>query len=206
MLVGPSREPLSEGVTVNSQNRWKIATLIAAIVAAMGWASAPASSHVAGWAHNWTEHIKPRADARYYTKTASNTRYYTKDQSNSRYASKNVVPWGETISGVWSASAPTGSYGLASITFQPRLPSTEITRHFLPDGFEETADCPGIGQAAPGHLCVYTGWSYNMAFNSFRYPTSSGEGVLIQGTVLYLTSSHAEGNARGTWTATAPLP
>ena len=56
-------------------NRWKIATVACALVAAMGWTVTPASSHVAGWAHNWSEHIKPRTDQRYYTKAASNARY-----------------------------------------------------------------------------------------------------------------------------------
>jgi hypothetical protein len=214
MLVGPSREPLSEGVTVNSQNRWKIATIIAAIVAAMGWASAPASSHVAGWAHNWTEHIKPRADARYYpkaasdlryfTRTAADDRYYTKAQSESRYA-KSFVPFGGTISGVWSVSAPSGSLGLASITFHPKLPTT-VTPHFLPDGFTGTAECPGFREATPGHLCVYEGDSFNMTFDNFRSPTSGAIGaVLLEGTVLTMTSAHAQGNARGTWTVRAPL-
>lgn len=199
---------------MNSQNLWKVATLIAAIVAALGWASAPASSHVAGWAHNWTEHIKPRADARYYTKTASNARYYTKTASNdlyytkaqseSRYA-KSFMPFGGTTSGVWSVSAGNGSLGLASITFHPKLPAT-VEPHFLADGFVGTPECPGFRQAAPGHLCVYEGDNYNMTFDNFRSPTSSALGVvMLEGTVITLTSSNIQGNARGTWTVTAPL-
>lgn len=198
---------------MHSQNRWKIATLIAVIVAAFGWASAPASSHVGGWAHNWTEHIKPRTDARYFTKaasdgrywtkTASDERYYTKAQTESRYA-KTFVPWGGTVSGVWSVSAPNGSLGLASITFHPKLPTT-VEAHFLPDGFVGTAECPGFREAAPGHLCVYEGDNYNMTFNNFRTPTSGGFGVLLEGTVMTMTSAHAQGNARGTWTVTAPF-
>jgi hypothetical protein len=35
---------------------------------------APAVAHVGSWTHNWTAHIKPRTDARYYTKTATNNR------------------------------------------------------------------------------------------------------------------------------------
>lgn len=38
------------------------------------WAS-PATSHVAGWTHNWVQHIRPKADVRYYTKTQANARY-----------------------------------------------------------------------------------------------------------------------------------
>jgi hypothetical protein len=198
---------------MNSRNRWKIATLIATIVAVFGWSSAPASSHVGSWAHNWAEHIKPRTDLRYYTKTASNARYYTKtasndlfytkSQSESRYA-KTFVPFGATVSGVWSVSAPAGSYGLASIEFHPKLPTT-VTAHYVPDGFVGTVECPGFREATPGHLCVYQGWNSNMTFDAFRTPTSNGLGVLLEGTVLYMTSSNAGGNARGTWTVRAPL-
>jgi len=183
---------------MNSTTRWKIVALIAAIVAAFGWASAPASSHVGGWAHNWTEHIKPRTDARYFTKAASDDRYYTKAQTESRYA-KTFVPFGATVSGVWSVSAPSGSLGLASITFHPKLPTT-VTAEFLPDGFVGTEHCPGFREAAPGYLCVYEGDNYNMTFNNFRTPTSGGFGVILEGTVMTMTSAHAQGNARGTWT------
>jgi hypothetical protein len=189
---------------MNSQNRWKIATLLAVIVAVFGWASAPASSHVGSWAHNWTEHIKPRTDARYFTKTSSDLRYYTKAQTESRYA-KTFVPFGGTVSGVWSVSAPSGSLGLASITFHPKLPTT-VTPHFLADGFVGTAECPGFREAAPGHLCVYEGDNYNTTFSNFRSPTSANiGGVLLEGTVITMASTHAQGNARGTWTVTAPL-
>jgi len=188
---------------MNSTTRWKIVALTAAIVAAFGWASAPASSHVGGWAHNWTEHIKPRSDARYYTKTASNDLFYTKAQSESRYA-KTFVPFGGTVSGVWSVSAPAGSLGLASITFHPKLPTT-VTAHYVTDPFTPTAECPGFREATLGHLCVYQGWNSNMTFDAFRTPTSNALGVLLQGTVLYMSSSNAAGNARGTWTVRAPL-
>jgi hypothetical protein len=36
---------------------------------------APAVAHVAGWDHNWSTHIKPRTDARYYTKATSDSRF-----------------------------------------------------------------------------------------------------------------------------------
>ena len=48
----------------------------------------PAGAHVASWEHNWTEHIRPRTDARYYTKTQANQRYYTKTQADQRYYTK----------------------------------------------------------------------------------------------------------------------
>jgi Sec-independent protein secretion pathway component TatC len=35
---------------------------------------APAVAHIGSWTHNWTVHIKPKTDARYYTKTATANR------------------------------------------------------------------------------------------------------------------------------------
>jgi len=48
------------------------------------WAS-PATSHVASWTHNWVQHIRPKADVRYYTKANSNARYFTRAQADARY-------------------------------------------------------------------------------------------------------------------------
>ncbi|MDP3893869.1 hypothetical protein, partial [Nocardioides sp.] len=41
----------------------------------------------------------------------------------------------------------------------------------------------------------------------FHDPTSSSASAAVsrRGSILYLTSAHAQGNARGTWTVTAPL-
>jgi hypothetical protein len=50
---------------------------------------APGVAHVAGWDHNWKQHIRPRTDARYYKKT----------QSNNRFLPGGNLPAGATIRG-----------------------------------------------------------------------------------------------------------
>jgi hypothetical protein len=183
---------------VKSLRFWKIAALVAAVVAAMGWASAPATSHVAGWAHNWTEHIKPRTDARYYTKTASNSRYYTKAASDARYT-RSALPLGASMSGVWTTAAPSGNWSVADFNFRPVLPGG-VVGHYVTT---PTSECPGAGQAAAGHLCVYETWNYNLGFQFFDAPGPAG--TARTGLVMYMFSNAAEGNARGNWTVRAPL-
>jgi hypothetical protein len=57
--------------------RWKVVALLAAGVAiGVSISATPAVGHVSGWVHNWNTHIKPRTDARYYTKPAAEARYY----------------------------------------------------------------------------------------------------------------------------------
>ncbi|MGH3039302.1 MAG: hypothetical protein ACRDLZ_07855 [Gaiellaceae bacterium] len=45
---------------------WRIVALLAlGIVLEIALTASPATSHVAGWTHNWKKHVRPKADARY---------------------------------------------------------------------------------------------------------------------------------------------
>jgi hypothetical protein len=56
--------------------RWRAtALLVVGVAIGVSIVAMPAGGHVADWVHNWNVHIKPRADARYYTKTQSNARF-----------------------------------------------------------------------------------------------------------------------------------
>src|SRR5688572_19907018 len=70
-----------------SRRRGFALVLIGLVLGGALWAS-PATSHVAGWTHNWVQHIRPKADARYYTKANANARYFTKTQADARYYTK----------------------------------------------------------------------------------------------------------------------
>jgi hypothetical protein len=201
---------------MRTERLWKIAALAAtSMTVGVLIVATPAGAHVADWAHNWTEHIRPRTDARYYTKTQSNGRYYTKTQSNGRYYTKGqadgqyqrkVAGSGQTQSGTFAASAGTGSYGSAAIEFRPTLPADipVANAHRQAPG-TTSSNCPGIGQAAPGHLCVYEAWNNGMpTFIAFHDPMSSSAAVRTTGTVLIWSSTTVAGNVRGTWTVTAP--
>lgn len=175
---------------MSSSTRWKAATLVAVLVAALAWAVPPATSHVAGWKHNWKAHIMPLADKR----------YYTKKQSNQRYQARTLAP-GATLTGVWAAAAGTGGYGVVPISFDSRVLGT-VTPVFTQG---TTANCPGAGQADAGYLCVYGSFVNSMTLEIFGDTQSGGVGVRPDGTALYLVSSAGFGNARGSWTVRAPL-
>jgi hypothetical protein len=115
-----------------------------------------------------------------------------------------LLPSGQSESGVRAASGGVGGYPAAAINFVPRLsspvPSSDQT--YLKEGITSAA-CPGPGEAAPGHLCVYTAFEYEVVFDNFF----SVDGDLFEaasvGVVLYFASSSAVANVRGTWTYTA---
>jgi hypothetical protein len=79
---------------------WKVVALAAtSMTVGTVMVGTPAGAHVAGWAHNWTEHIRPRTDARYFTKTQSDRRYYTKahvytkSQADAHFVNRNELLW-----------------------------------------------------------------------------------------------------------------
>jgi hypothetical protein len=57
--------------------RWRAATLLAVgISIGLAIGPSPVSSHVGGTVtHIWTQHIRPKTDARYYTKSQSEARF-----------------------------------------------------------------------------------------------------------------------------------
>jgi hypothetical protein len=77
--------------------RWRMAALLATGIAiGVVIAGTPAGAHVTDWTHNWTQHIRPKADARYYTKTQANARF-------SRAFASDRAPGLTTITGVHGA-------------------------------------------------------------------------------------------------------
>src|SRR5687768_762572 len=61
---------------MQGQRHWKVMALLATGIAlGVVIVATPATGHISGWKHNWRQHIKPKADARYYTKHQSNNRY-----------------------------------------------------------------------------------------------------------------------------------
>jgi hypothetical protein len=118
---------------------------------------------------------------------------------------------GETLTGIWGTNAPgsatTPGRGLAPIAFRPELAADlpNGSAHYLTAG-STTAECPGVGQAAAGHLCVYEGFSVGASFRDFANAgdAGAGSGVSKEGTILRLEGTDPLGQARGTWAVTAP--
>lgn len=62
---------------MRKERRWKLVALLAAGIAiGVVLTATPATGHVAGWAHNWNKHIKPKADKR-YQKIPTALQHYT---------------------------------------------------------------------------------------------------------------------------------
>ena len=97
----------------------------------------PAVAHVGGWLHNWNQHIKPRADARYLGKVAR------PGQVLSGSLSVRYVP---------HASNP---FILADGSFPSRLPVGTPAPNVSYLAGTTSVACPGVGKASPGRLCIY---------------------------------------------------
>ncbi len=114
---------------------------------------------------------------------------------------------GETMVGVFGASAPANAIATASITFRPRLPEDiPIANAHRQAASTTSENCPGVGQAAAGHLCLYEKHNAGMeAFQGFRDPQGDVPlAVRAIGTVPVWFSALFNGNVRGIWAVTAP--
>jgi hypothetical protein len=110
---------------------------------------------------------------------------------------------GQTLTGVYSAAtAGTGGYLGTTLTFQPRLPAAIAFAniHYIPTAGPFTSNCPGAGQAAAGHLCIYEKWINTATFVQAVNPESaSPNGSSVQGVGLVWNATTAGANTRGVW-------
>jgi hypothetical protein len=172
-------------------NRWKAVTLVAlGIVLGVALTASPATSHVAGWAHNWKKHVKPKADK--------------------RYLPGGNLPRGRTVRGGYVVRdfAAGMSPSAANISFGFTLRSAP-TPHLIEAGDPPTSACPGTPsnpRAAVGHLCIYEAAFSNIASYTIVGQTTGVANTASRwGAVLRVTSAGAGGfSTMGTWAVTAP--
>jgi hypothetical protein len=108
---------------------------------------------------------------------------------------------GQTLTGVYSTAGPvSGGWMAATIEFRPRLPANIPSANFHYVG-AANANCPGPGQAAAGHMCVYERWINAATYNTHLDPASSNSGgpITTQGVSLIWDTSSAFANTRGVW-------
>jgi hypothetical protein len=69
-----------------------------------------------------------------------------------------------------------------------------------------SVNCPGVGQAARGHLCFYQGRNDDATFCcDSADPQSTGTAVRSYGTLVYWSiAADTTGFVRGNWALTAP--
>jgi hypothetical protein len=172
-------------------SRWRAVALLAlGITLGVALTASPATSHVASWAHNWTKHIRPKADA--------------------RYLPGGNLPRGRTMRGTYviRGFSSTATLSAANIPFAFTLRSAP-TPHLVEAGDGPTVSCPGSPsnpQAAVGHLCIYESAFDDIAVYTIVSPTSGVAGSASRwGAVLRVTSSGTGGfSTTGTWAVTAP--
>ncbi len=117
----------------------------------------------------------------------------------------STLPAGQTLQGIWGAAAGNGNYGVSEIEFRPTLAADipAANQHYVTAA--SGPSCPGIGQASPGHLCVYQKWSNGLSLVGFHDPDGGSSGTVRKtGSIMYFTSTSVAGNARGSWAVTAP--
>ena len=173
--------------------RWKAVALLAT-GAAIGLvvAGTPAGAHVGSWTHNWTAHIRPKADP--------------------RYLPGGNLPGGRTIRGTYRVTGNDQGTGLGlgsgAISFGYRLASAPAP-HFRVAGSAPTATCPGTAaspQAARGHLCVYEAVDTNAQGQQIANPVTNLAGQATRFGAFVLVTSTADGAfaSGGTWAVTSP--
>lgn len=68
----------------------------------------PVGAHVAGWAHNWKKHIRPKTDNRYFTKSQANSRFVRGFEPVAENTLSNSDPFKTLTVGCPNGKVPVG--------------------------------------------------------------------------------------------------
>jgi asparagine N-glycosylation enzyme membrane subunit Stt3 len=123
---------------------------------------------------------------------------------------QRTLPSGQTETGIfsWWGYATASTYIADKIEFNPPLAADLDSSHYqYHSGGTTSANCPGVGQAAPGWLCLYEGRNDgNDTFqNANADPESNSSAIRSYGTIAYWQmTGTASTLIRGTWAVTAP--
>jgi hypothetical protein len=113
---------------------------------------------------------------------------------------------GQTETGTFVATGNAAGFSAFAIDFRPNLPSDipVANAHYLTGG-TTTAECPGMGQAAAGHLCVYQAGAATSTFEGFFKISSNSSGSLLEkeGVLMFWTVTASESRVWGTWAVRA---
>ena len=175
---------------MKTNRRWKTVALVAASLAlGVVIAATPATAHVGGWLHNWNQHIKPKADA--------------------RYMPGGMLPAGKTIRGAYDmggTAAAANALATAELSFGYRPFKAQPTPHFIKLGDPAVPACPGTSadpQAAPGHLCIYERFSLNAGNRSMTGPSGDNSAWRFGAGLFIRSVASGTFYSIGTWAATS---
>jgi hypothetical protein len=115
-----------------------------------------------------------------------------------------TLPSGHSESGTWLIdSGDTGAFAGDAITFPTPLAAGLAADRVEYIGTTTSTECPGIGHAATGWLCIYASHAENLAIelvtNHDETSGSDAYGFLMEALV-----DASPGRAWGSWTVTAP--
>lgn len=120
---------------------------------------------------------------------------------------------GVTETGVFAAAgggpgAAAGQLMAVNINFVQPLPAALDMNHevVLNVGESSASNCPGVGNADPGYLCVYVGYEQNASiYTPMENPQTGNIGTGKDGANAYAdTTATGLGAVSGTWALTAP--
>jgi hypothetical protein len=139
-------------------------------------------------------------------------------KNGTNLTSQTPLPSGQSESGFYAAAGGylTGSYVATAITYAQPL-ATPIANADVIWNLSGTTspNCPGIGQAGRGYLCLYdneqsglSDYAYDYAFYSTGGPATPGSATTFStpswGAILYWTVTGGGGYVSGEYTVTAP--
>lgn len=129
------------------------------------------------------------------------------DGRSSGYFGTAEAEPGQTLVGGFGAAGD-GTFLIHAVSFNPPLrsgiPQSRI--HYLLADAGPTAECPGVFQAAAGHLCIYATWERNVAFNGIGRINNAlvNSGASRYGFTILWTGTSSSANVRGNWAYTVP--
>ncbi len=146
------------------------------------------------------------ADSATTAASADNATTFDGDPKSDFQQWGDTLPPGDSLTGAWVVNGDPGFPG-DNITFSTPLPGDipNSDTHFLDVGDPFTADCPGPGQAAPGHLCVYAAEKTgSILFHCLCDPELGATNIAQSyGTALFMNASAVGQWAFGSWAVTS---
>ena len=120
---------------------------------------------------------------------------------------RSVLPSGQTLRGDYAAWGSSNGYFGDTVQFRMRIPSDVDSADvsWMSSVAAPTAECPGPGRAAAGHLCVYEVGGGSRSAGVVIAPEDGGRGASTFGfSVKFLASGGGAGFSYGTWAYRAP--
>jgi hypothetical protein len=128
--------------------------------------------------------------------------------ANRYITNTSTLASGQTETGIFGGNANAASgYVVIPISFIPKVAPFDLSSnaHIIAYPSTSGTNCPGAGQADPGHLCVYEGWRTGVTTDCVGGTAACGSTTSDPtGVNLYYNATTGAANVTGTWAYTAP--